>query len=137
MSSLLTVLQRASLKQLTHAPLTGGAHVSVDCGGGDRLVPEQITNVPDGRSAFEQLGRVTVPEHMRMEMSAEPLPDPSHDPRHHLVGDPLAGRPGGRYVNIPLGCSGNSARRFGAVGANERHGRIEATLRSAAACGER
>src|SRR5213593_3794314 len=50
------------------------------------------------------------------------LPDPSHDPRHHLVGDPLAGRPGGRYVNIPPRVFRKQRPPVGAVGANERQG---------------
>jgi hypothetical protein len=45
----------------TNAPLTGGAHVRIVLSGRDRLVPEQIANVPDVRATLEQLGRVAVP----------------------------------------------------------------------------
>jgi hypothetical protein len=55
-------------------------------------VAQQIADVPDVRAALEQLGRVAVPEHVRMHVDAEPPSNASHCPRDRSIGDRPPGR---------------------------------------------
>src|SRR5437899_6476121 len=47
--------------------------------------------MPHVCSALEQLGRVALPAHLPVKMSTDSLSDSTHNSRHHLVGDSLAG----------------------------------------------
>lgn len=72
-------------QQLYGAPLTRGADVRVDLRRGHRLVAEQIADVSNVRAPLQELGRIAVPEHVRMDV----LPQPPRQPLHGLGDDPM------------------------------------------------
>ena len=55
-----------------------------------RLVPQQIANVPDVGAALEELGRVAVPEHVRMHVDPEPVGGTTDRPSDRAIGFPDA-----------------------------------------------
>ena len=59
-------------ENLYDPPPARSADVRVDLRGRDRLVTQKIANVPDVRAALEQLGRIAMPEHLRMHVDAGP-----------------------------------------------------------------
>ena len=61
--------------------------MGVDLRGRDRLVPQEIPDVPDVGAALEELGRVAVPEHVRVDTLAQPLARATNRADHHLGGD--------------------------------------------------
>src|ERR1700722_6106233 len=70
--------------------------VRVDLGGADVRVPEQLLHAAQVAARLEQMAGEGMPEHMRMEVYAEPLPPrPPGDAQLHGPGAQSAGAPAG------------------------------------------
>lgn len=66
----------------------------VDLRGRDGLVTQEVANVPDVGAALEELGRIAVPEHVRMHVDTEPPGRASYRPRDRTMAERAAGRRG-------------------------------------------
>ena len=64
---------------LDHFSERTGLDPRIDLGGSDALMTEEFLHVSDGRSAFEEMSRKRVPQHMR----ADPDPKAAAGPPDH------------------------------------------------------
>src|SRR6266478_1072444 len=90
-------------QQLDGLPPPLRAHVGVDLGGGQRLVPEQRLDHAQIRAAVQQLGGEGVAEQVRVQAAADAAAHALAEEHDHLLGDapPPAheeGMPGGEVA---------------------------------------